>query len=275
MFARSVLVAFVLSSLVARHTHADPRLTSSFIPHPDDRSKRVEYFLKRPSGAGPWPAVLLLHGHQQSPRPGGRDFATWGVLDQLASRGYLAVAVSQPGYGNSTGPADFCGPFTQHAVAAVIAKLRADHEIDGRRLVLEGISRGALVAGLVAAHDSSIGGIVLISGLYDLPEFVSHARSIAARGVVESITAETGGDINALRARSLLYAAQDIRAAALILNGAKDDRTDPAQARRLAAVISQHGGRARAIIYGEYGHQIPPEVRAKEIDPFIADVLRQ
>jgi dipeptidyl aminopeptidase/acylaminoacyl peptidase len=160
-------------------------------------------------------------------------------------------------------------------VAAVIAKLRADHEIDGRRLVLEGISRGALVAGLVAAHDSSIGGIVLISGLYDLPEFVSHARSIAARGVVESITAETGGDINALRARSLLYAAQDIRAAALILNGAKDDRTDPAQARRLAAVISQHGGRARAIIYGEYGHQIPPEVRAKEIDPFIADVLRQ
>jgi dipeptidyl aminopeptidase/acylaminoacyl peptidase len=268
-------MAFVWSSLFACRTHADPSLKAFFIPHPDDRSKQVEYFLRTPAGEGPWPAVLLLHGHQESPRPGGRDFATWGVLDQLASRGYLAVAVSQPGYGNSTGPADFCGPFTQHAVTAVIARLRTDHEIDGSRLVLEGISRGALVVGLVAARDSSISGIVLISGLYELPEFVSHASSSAARSVAASVTAETGGDVNALRARSVLYVAQDIRSAALILNGAKDDRTDPAQARRLGEKISQHGGKARVIIYDRYGHNIPADVRAKEIDPFIAEVFRK
>lgn len=46
------------------------------------------------------------------------------------------------------------------------------------RVVIEGISRGAIVASLVAAHDPSIAGIVLIAGLYDLHEFVNNAKSL-------------------------------------------------------------------------------------------------
>src|SRR5262249_24918874 len=149
------------------------RAGARFIPHPDDSSKRVEYFLKQPAGSGPWPAVIFLHGHHEGARPGGRDFVKWGVLDRFAGRGYLAGGVSQPGYGNSTGPADFCGTFTQHAVSGVIAKLRADGYVSPGRIVIEGISRGALVAGLIAASDASVAGIVLISGLYDLPGFVA------------------------------------------------------------------------------------------------------
>ena len=82
------------------------------IPHPKDTSKQVEYFIRRPAGEGPWPTLIFLHGHQEDPRTGGEVFVQWGVLEQIAKRGYLAVAVSQPGYGRSTGPADFCGPFT-------------------------------------------------------------------------------------------------------------------------------------------------------------------
>ena len=59
------------------------------------------------------------------------------------------------------------------------------------------------------------------------------------------------------------------------MNGEKDDRTDPTQARRLAEVITSHGGNARAIIYPDYGHQIPVEVRDREVDPFIEGVLRR
>ena len=33
------------------------------------------------------------------------------------------------------------------------------------------------------------------------------------------------------------------------------------------------GGKARAIIYPDYGHQIPIEIRDKEIDPFIDGLL--
>ncbi len=235
------VLMLMLLGLIACTSHKTARALTLSIVHPDDPAKRVEYFLEKPSGVGPWPLLVFLHGHQEIPRAGGYDFVKWGILEQFAKRGYLAVAVSQPGYGNSTGPADFCGPFTQHAVAAVIAKIRSDGYVLDNRVLIEGISRGALVAGLVAAHDPSIRGIVLISGLYDLPSYTRAARSQISLSVVESMKAETGGGEDSLRVRSLLLVAPSLKVSTLILNGEKDDRTDPNQARRLADTINANG----------------------------------
>jgi dipeptidyl aminopeptidase/acylaminoacyl peptidase len=268
---KTLLLIFV--GLIACSGHKIAKAQALSISHPDDPAKKVEYFLEKPKSHGPWPTIVFLHGHQESPRAGGKDFVKWGVLDEFAGRGYLTVAISQPGYGGSTGPADFCGPFTQHAVAAVIAKVHADGYIKENRILIQGVSRGALVAGMVAAHDPSIRAIVLISGLYDLPAYASHAKSAMAVSIVDSMKAETGGTAEALKARSLLNYAQDLKAETLILNGAKDDRTDPGQARRVAEIINAHGGHARAIVYPEFGHQIPIEVRSKDVDPFIERVL--
>ena len=107
----------------------------------------LEYFIEEPAGNGPWPTVVLLHGLQKLPRRGGQDFVDWGVLSQLANRGYIAVAVSRLGYGNSTGLADFCGESMQHAVTAGIAKLRADDQASPDQRLIEGNRRGALTAG--------------------------------------------------------------------------------------------------------------------------------
>lgn len=264
----SLTLAAASSSL-----HAGVPVETLTLTHPDDASKKVEYFLEKPAGAGPWPTVVFVHGHQDSPRPGGKDFVNWGVLDRFARRGYLAVAISQPGYGASTGPADFCGPSTQHAVSGVIVRLKRDGLVVPEKIVIEGISRGAIVSSLVAAHDPSIAGIVLISGLYDLNEFVEKANGGEAALIARSVVKETGGGIAELRARSALNFARNIKASTLIMNGALDDRTDPAQTQRLAAEISSHGGRARVVIYPKHGHQIPFGVREKEIDSFIDTIL--
>jgi hypothetical protein len=86
------------------------------LPQIQDGSKRIELFWTKPEGNGPFPAILYIHGHQETVRNGGQTFVESGRLGTMASRGYVAAAVSQPGYGNSSGPPDFCGPVTQSAV---------------------------------------------------------------------------------------------------------------------------------------------------------------
>jgi len=93
------------------------------------------------------------------------------------------------------------------------------------------------------------------------------------RAVLEAVVAETGGGDEALRARSVMSFAGDIKVPTLILNGGRDDRTDAGKARQLADEINRQGGNARAIIYPDLGHQIPVEIRSGDIDPFVEEIL--
>lgn len=246
------------------------------IGHPNEPSAVVEYFVERPTGRGPWPTVVFLHGHQRPMRRiGGRAFADWGVLRKFAGKGYLAVSISLPGYGGSSGPEDFAGPFTQDAVKGVLAKLKADRQAIPTKILLQGVSLGAVTSALVAAEDHDIVGLVLISGLYDLPAFFDQERSVGALAVKASAYQLTGGSQAALRSRSALFKASEIRATTLIINGAKDDRTDAQQATNFAAAIRAHGRRAKAHIFPDFGHEIPVQARDAEIDDFIDTTLRK
>ena len=84
--SRWILLTF--AGLIACSGHKLANAQTLSIPHPDDPAKKVEYFLEKPKGDAPWPTVIFLHGHQEPPRAGGRDFVQWGVLDDFAGRGY-------------------------------------------------------------------------------------------------------------------------------------------------------------------------------------------
>lgn len=263
-------------TLSGRHAPHAEFLTAAANP-----SKRIEYYWVAPQGDGPWPVLLFIHGHQDGRNtPGGRAFVEFGVLDTAAANGYVGVAVSQPGYGQSDGPADFMGPETVGAVEQVIGHFRDQSFVRRDRIALEGVSRGAVVASLVASRDTTIRAMVLISGVYD---FTSHLDSSTAVGrlniarrnqVREDIARETNGTAASLRARSALSVADRIRTPALILNGALDDRTDPEQARTLATLLQRNGVPARAVIYEQFGHAIPYATREGTIRPFLEAYLR-
>ncbi|HEV3056834.1 MAG TPA: alpha/beta fold hydrolase [Vicinamibacterales bacterium] len=273
--ARSIVGALQSAEWAAVHVE--------LLSRTDEPSKHVEIFWTQPKGTGPWPVVVFLHGHQDgSTTPGGKAFVDYGVLDDMATRGYVGVGVSQPGYGHSEGPPDFMGSFTQRAVEQVIEHFRGQSFVRQDRVALEGISRGAIVAGLVATRDPRIRAMVLISGAYDLPALFgpnpgARPGNMSGRMVDElraDIAQETDGSESALRDRSVLSAANRIRTPALIINGTKDDRTDPEQARALARAIQANGVFARALIYPEYGHAIPFDVREQEVRPFLDQYLR-
>jgi dipeptidyl aminopeptidase/acylaminoacyl peptidase len=243
--------------------------------------QQIEYFWIAPKGMGPWPAIVLIHGHQDGqPTPGGKAFVDYGVLDTLAAEGYVAISVSQPGYGHSDGPADFMGPRTIAAVETVLQHFREQPFVRRDRIGLEGVSRGAIVASLVAAQDTTIRAMVLISGAYDFlapldSSTVEGRANIGRRNQIQSdIASETDGSMAALRARSPLLLVKQIRTPTLLMNGAQDDRTDPEQARSVADGIRHNGVFARAVIYPSLGHAIPYELREHEIRPFFREYLR-
>jgi dipeptidyl aminopeptidase/acylaminoacyl peptidase len=247
---------------------------AEIITHPDKLGAQIEYFMRKPTGTGPWPTMIFLHGHQPVLfRVGGKAFVDWGVLDRFAKKGYLSVSVSLPGFGGSSGPADFAGPFTQHAVEAVLARLVAEHQSTLNKVVIEGISLGAVTGALIATQDEHIAGVVLISGLYDLPTFLAHPKSAAAMSVKAAAIQQTGGGDQALRLRSALFLASRIKAKTLILNGGKDDRTDANQALLFANAINASGGHARAHVYPQFGHAIPVQARDAEVDAFVDATL--
>jgi dipeptidyl aminopeptidase/acylaminoacyl peptidase len=237
--------------------------------------KKVEYYWMRPDGPGPFPALIFIHGHQFGDRPGGRDLVDRGGLARFAAIGVVAVSLSQPGYGDSDGPPDYCGPATQDATLAVLGEVRRWSFVARDRIALYGVSRGAIVASMVETRDHDLAAVVLVSGMFDLERMHDRVRREEQTvpevlGIADNIEREAGTTAEAYAARSAARHAAEIQTPTLILNGAQDPRIDPAEIEAFGKAI---GPRARVVVYPQFGHAIDLATRNQEIGPFLKERL--
>lgn len=241
-----------------------------FLPRSRDSNKKIELFWTKPAGDGPYPAVLLIHGHQEQVRNGGEAFVKTGRLGILARQGYVAASLSQPGYGNSDGPPDYCGPFTQDAALVALDFLRKQPFVNPNKVALYGYSRGAIVASMVATREPKLAAVVLGAGAYDF--FSWYPTPL--RGIDANIRQEAGTSAEAFRARSAIYHVEKIKAPVLLLHGAQDERIPVRQAEAFFEKVRANGIAVKMKIFPNAGHGIPIDEQYSEIYPFLEESLR-
>ncbi len=240
------------------------------LPHTHNGNKKIELFWTKPAGDGPYPAVLFIHGHQEQVRRGGEDYFKFGHLGNLARRGFVAASLSQPGYGHSDGPPDFCGPFTQDAALVALDFLRKQAFVNRTKVALYGYSRGAIVASMVATRDQELAAVVLGGGAYDF--FSWYPTPLT--GIDMNIRMEAGPSPEAFRSRSAIYHVDRIRAAVLLLHGAQDERIPVRQAEAFFEKLKANRVAVTMRIFPTARHSIPIDEQYREIYPFLEESLR-
>jgi dipeptidyl aminopeptidase/acylaminoacyl peptidase len=233
------------------------------IMHPDNSSKETEFFWSAPSGEGPFPAVILVHGHQPTLRAGARYCIYLGLHEYFVEEGFYTVTVSQAGYGRSDGPSDFIGPFTQHGLASVVAHLREAPMVDRSKIGIFGYSRGAGLAALVAAT-SDVKAVAVGGGIYDLV----NAYPILPQGIKDSIASEAGNSSEALRERSPIHKLAGTSADYLLFHGELDQNAPSQYATLFFDEIKARGLNAEIKILPGQGHEIPMSLWLGDVTSF-------
>ena len=117
-----------------------------------------------PAGEGPFPAVVLNHGHG-----GNKDEGTGfgGIAEALAEAGIASIRMDFPGCGDST------EPFTENTLSNMIADsnaakdyLVANYPVDADKLGILGYSMGGRIAlEIITAEDNPYKATLILSGL--------------------------------------------------------------------------------------------------------------
>ena len=116
--------------------------------------------LVSPAGAGPFPAIVMVHGSGAEGR-----YASRFLAEEFARRGIAALIYDKRGVGKSGGDwrtADF-RTLAADASAAVDA-LRSRSDIDPAKVGIHGHSQGATIAPLIAATNPHVAFVVASAG---------------------------------------------------------------------------------------------------------------
>jgi acetyl esterase/lipase len=237
--------------------------------NPDDQHLQLD--LARPHGAGPFPAVICIHGGGF--RAGSRD-AYDDLIKKLAEHGYVAATVSY-----RLAP-KYRFPAAVHDVKAAIRWLRANsdnYQIDPDRVGAMGGSAGAHLAqflGVTAdqkefegdgGHPDQSSRVACVVNFYGPSDFTqSYGKSVDAAEVLPLFL---GGDLEHARRQHIvaspLYWVTPNAAPTLCIHGTKDNYVALDQSKWLIDRLKAAGVEAELLKMKGAGHGFKGEAAEK------------
>ena len=210
---------------------------------------QVEAYIARPRGEGPFPLVVLLHGHSIVGRGAIQVLPT---AEALAKENCFAgFAISLPGYGATEISAGPIEEVTQQVVQDGLSIAEQLSWIDKSRVMFYGVSRGATVAAVMLNKIDGVRGSVLYSGAYDLGMLYRETSSVWIRKLLNP-----SGDPNP-KLVNLLDGMSKWHAPTLILHGEQDKLVPVDQALLLRDQLKAAGTPYRLVLYPDQGHFLP------------------
>jgi dipeptidyl aminopeptidase/acylaminoacyl peptidase len=210
---------------------------------------RAEAYLVRPSGAGPFPLIIFLHGHSLSGLGAIRLLPAAELFAQAVC--YAGLSISLPGYGGTDVGAGPLEETTRSVVLDAIAEAKMLPWIDPERLYIYGFSRGAVVATALVHQIEGLKGAVLHSGAYDLTKLYQDTSSFWLRQLLNP-----GGEEQP-RFHDLLSEMSGWRFSTLVLHGRRDSLVPFSQALLLRDRLASLGKTHRLVAFPEHGHRLP------------------
>jgi dipeptidyl aminopeptidase/acylaminoacyl peptidase len=222
----------------------------------------AEAYLTRPAGPGPFPLMILFHGHTFG-SIGGADTVVPEAEAFASDLCYAGLAVSLPGYGATEVPPRTDPKITLNVVLDAVSLVKKLPWIDSKRLYLYGYSRGAFFASLLANRLEGIEGVVLQSGAYDLNRFYQETRWF--RSMLNPNREENPKLI------SILPEVSTWRAPTLVLHGGKDSLVSIQQANLLRDSLEAAHKPYLFVLYPNNGHRLPSEDTRRKATAFLKE----
>jgi len=268
IFIYTALCLFLLAACNATQTvpieslvEAPAGVTSHFL-FPTSGSSG-EAYLTRPIGRGPFPLMILLHGHTLGSF-GGAETVVPEAEAFASDLCYAALAVSLPGYGETEVQPGTDPKITLNVVLDAASLVEKLPWIDSKRLYLYGFSRGAFFTSLLANRIEGIEGVVLHSGAYDLNRLYQETpwfRSLL----------NPSGERNP-KLMSILPEVPTWHAPTLVLHGGEDSLVSVQQANLLRDSLEAAKKPYRFVLYPNSGHRLPPEDVRKKAATFLREI---
>ena len=205
------------------------------------------------AGSRQRPAKLIVFVHGNNKGTGAWSSVRMGHL--LAADGFAAVLPSQPGYGESSGPRDFCGPKTVDAMSCVTRVFQERLNVSPTCTVFWGVSRGAIVGALQAdLHPGLVGSYILQSGEYNIRQAIFDSR--LDTNIRTTFAEEAGMSTEVICERTAAEHTKNIEDEITIVH-VRDDRVTPlAQAHEYFERLRSAGKRVKMITWNRGGHRI-------------------